>query len=123
MPAYERNCLECGERLVGRADQKFCSDQCRNTHNNRLNSDANKVVRNINNALRKNRRILSELNPGEKTKTTRDRLLQRGFQFKYFTHLYETKTGTTYYFCYELGYLPLENEEVLIVRRESSGEV
>lgn len=121
MPLQERLCLECDTKLVGRADQKFCSDQCRNAYNNRLNSDANKVVRNINNALRRNRRILGELNPQDKSKTTREKLLQRGFQFNYFTHLYQTKNGSTYYFCYELGYLPLDNDEVLIVRRDSTG--
>ena len=103
---------------MGRADQKFCSDQCRNAHNNRNNSDANNLVRNLNNALRKNRRILLECCPNDKTKVSRDRLLQLGFNFQYHTHTYETKAGARYCFCYEMGYLPLENEEVLIVRRK-----
>ena len=114
----ETNCLECGDKLVGRADKKFCSDQCRNTYNNRNNCDANNLVRNINNTLRKNRRILAELNPNDKTKTSRDKLLSKGFRFNYFTHIYETKTGSIYHFCYEMGYLELENDEVLIVKRE-----
>lgn len=121
MPQAVRTCLECGDKLVGRSDKKFCSDQCRNGHNNRNNSDATNLVRNINNTLRKNRRILSGLNPGEKTKVTRGKLQQQGFNFNYFTHLYQTRTGSTYFFCYELGYLPLDNDEVLIVRRESAG--
>ena len=62
----EINCLECQEKLVGRRDQKFCCDYCRNTYNNRQNEDANAVVRKINSILRKNRRILSKLNPNEK---------------------------------------------------------
>ncbi len=118
MPSVQRTCLECDEKLLGRADKKFCSDQCRNAYNNRNNSDANNLVRNINNALRKNRRILVEACPEEKTKTTRDRLLQKGFSFKYFTNTYETKAGIVYHFCYEMGYLPLDNDEVLIVKRE-----
>ena len=58
-----RNCQECNLKLSGRKDQKFCSDYCRNTFNNRLNEDATNYVRRINNILRKNRRILSQLNP------------------------------------------------------------
>ena len=34
-------CPECGDKLKGRADKKFCSDACRNAYNNKLNSDAN----------------------------------------------------------------------------------
>ena len=66
--ASKRKCIECGDSFHGRADKKFCSDQCRSAYNNRLNSDATNFVRNINNTLRKNRRILEELNPSGKTK-------------------------------------------------------
>ena len=111
--------MECGDRLIGRADKKFCGDQCRNAYNNRNNSDVNNLVRNINNTLRKNRRILEEVSPGEKTKINREKLLSKGFSFNYFTHTYETKAKTVYYFCYEMGYLSLDNDEVLIVRREN----
>ena len=34
-----RECLECGEPLKGRVDKKFCSDYCRNSHNNKVNKD------------------------------------------------------------------------------------
>jgi len=62
-----RKCQECAQLLKGRKDQKFCSDYCRNTFNNRLNEDATNYVRRINNILRKNRRILASLNPKGKT--------------------------------------------------------
>jgi len=45
MENQQRNCPECGEKIIGRADKKFCSDQCRNSYNNRLNSDASNTVR------------------------------------------------------------------------------
>ena len=66
----EINCLECQEKLVGRRDQKFCCDYCRNTFNNRINEDANAIVRKINSILRKNRRILFKLNPNGKKQCT-----------------------------------------------------
>lgn len=110
-------CLECGEKIIGRSDKKFCSDQCRVSFNNKLRSDDNNYIRNVNNVLRKNRRILLELNPGGKTKTTRDKLLQKGFNFTHFIDLYKTKEGTLYYYCYEQGYLPLEDNWVLMVRK------
>ena len=115
----ERKCLECGAKLVGRVDQKFCSDHCRNSYNNRLNRDSKNLLRNINNKLRKNYRILDGFPLKEgKTKTTKMRLLDKGFDFEYITNLYTTKKGSTYYFVYDLGYLPLDNDFYMIVKRE-----
>lgn len=111
-----RTCPECGEKLIGRADKKFCSDQCRNTFNNRLNSDASNTVRNINNILRKNRRILQELNKQSgKTMVSKDTLLSNGFNFTYNTHTYTTQKGYNYHFCYEQGYLFLEDKNLYLL--------
>ena len=103
-------CLECGEKIVGRADKKFCSDLCRNAYNNKLNSDSNNLVRNINNTLRKNRRILEEICKDDKAKVSKNTLLREGFDFTYFTSTRTTQKGATYVFVYEYGYLMLENE-------------
>jgi vacuolar-type H+-ATPase subunit B/Vma2 len=73
----QRSCPECGEKIVGRIDKKFCSDGCRNAYNNRVNKDSKNLIRNINNRLRKNWRILEALNPDQKTKTTRTKLIQQ----------------------------------------------
>lgn len=77
-------------------------------------------MRTINNALRRNRRILLEAIPEgeEMTKHPRSRLASLGFNFQYFTHLYTTKKGSAYHFCYEFGYLLLENDWVLIVKKK-----
>lgn len=114
----KRICLDCAEVLHGRADKKFCNDQCRNNYNNQLNSNSSNLVRNINHILRRNRRILEELNPSGKTKTTGKKLAGKGYNFEYHTRTYQTLNGKTYHFCYEYGYLPLEGDEVLLVRRE-----
>ena len=112
------NCIECAKPLKGRTDKKFCDDMCRNSYNNKLNSDSNAYVRNINNALRRNRRILEQVLPfsDEMSKITKQKMLDKGFQFKYLTHTYVNKKGNTYYFCYEYGYLLLENDWVLVVK-------
>jgi hypothetical protein len=111
----KRTCLECGEEFSGRTDKKFCSDMCRNAYNNRLNSDSSNLVRNINNILRKNRRILQDLNPEGKTKVTKKRLMEKGFDFNYFTSTYITQKGAIYHFCYEQGYLALDNDFYFLV--------
>lgn len=115
----ERECLECGDKIVGRIDKKFCSDACRNAYNNNINKDNKNLIRNTNNRLRKNYRILEELNPGQKTKISRAKLVELGFDFNYFTSIYTTKAGATYYFVYDQGYLPLEGNYYALVKRES----
>ncbi len=110
-------CIECGEKIVGRIDKKFCGDYCRNSYNNKMNKDRNNLVRNVNNRLRKNYRILEELNPADKTRTSRTKLLAKGFSFDYFTSIYTTKSGTIYYFIYDQGYLPLEGDYYALVKR------
>lgn len=112
-------CLECGEKIAGRDDKKFCSDGCRNAHNNKMNKDQNNLMRNINNKLRKNYRILCDLNPEEKTKTTRTKLLSKGFDFEFFTSIYHTKNGNTYYFLYDQGYMAIENDGFVLVKKEN----
>ena len=102
-------CLECGAKIMGRIDKKFCNDQCRNNYNNRLNHDETSFMVKVNRSLRKNRRILKSFTPKGKAKVRRQKLESEGFNFKYFTHVYKTKEGRVYYFCYEYGYLPLEN--------------
>ncbi len=114
----KQECIECGDRLVGRQDKKFCSDNCRSQYNNRLNSDQSKFVRNINNVLRRNYRILQRLNPQGKSKVSRDDLVALGFNFRYFTNEYVTKAGKVYRFCYNQGYLSLEENYFAIVERK-----
>ena len=90
-----KTCLLCEKPLKGRSDKKFCDDYCRAAYNNDLKSAANNNIRNVNNALGKNRRILESLLPdGEQMiKANRDKLLHLVFQFKYMTHTYTNQKG------------------------------
>lgn len=113
-----RTCLECSEKLVGREDKKFCSDSCRNAYNNKINKDCNNFMRNVNNKLRKNYRILSELNVDGKSKATKEKMINKGFDFDFFTNILQTKTGNTYYFLYDQGYRSLDNDYYMLVKKE-----
>ena len=113
-----KECLECKEPLRGRIDKKFCYDYCRNAYNNRVNKGSKNLIRNINNRLRKNYKILSELNTSWKTKVTRTKLYDKGFDFQFFTSIYKTKTGNTYFYVYNEGYLSLENEVFLLIKND-----
>ncbi len=114
----KRLCIVCGYELHGRSDQKYCSDSCRNVHHNQLNSDSNNFMRNVNNTLRKNRKILEKLCPHDKSKSTKGQLALEGFNFNYHTNMYLTKKGQEYHFCYDYGYLVLGENDIIIVKRK-----
>ena len=114
----DRKCLECSDKVIGRIDKKFCSDYCRNAFNNKVDKESKNLIRNTNNRLRKNYKILTELNTSGKTKVTRRKLFDKGFDFHFFTSIYTTKTGNTYFYIYDQGYLALENEMFLLIKRD-----
>lgn len=113
-----RKCLECNEPIKGRIDKKFCTDYCRNTYNNKVNKESKNLIRNTNNRLRKNYKILCELNLSGKTKVTRTKLYNKGFDFNFFTSIYKTKSGNVYFYLYDQGYLALENDYFLLIKKE-----
>lgn len=110
-----KHCIDCGKEIYGRVDKKFCNDYCRNNYHAKNNRESNNYMRNVNNVLRKNRKILEVLNPEGKKKVTKDVLAAKGFNFHYFTNSYTTKTGNTYYFCYEHGFMELDNDWLALV--------
>ncbi|MBZ4190972.1 DUF2116 family Zn-ribbon domain-containing protein [Niabella beijingensis] len=116
----EKHCLSCRKPIKGRSDKKFCDDFCRNHYNNSIKDGPEQLIRNINAALRRNRRILlQQLDASKRTITVdRDDLRLAGFQFKYFTDQHKTEKGKTYYYCYDYGYLILENGRFLVVRKQ-----
>jgi hypothetical protein len=116
----DRKCLACEKTLRGRIDKKFCDDYCRNNYNNQQRAVDSQYDKKIISILKKNKQVLAQfLKEEEMTKTTKERLLSSGFQFKYHTHHYENKKGNTYVFCFEYGYLALDNDWFLIVKRHA----
>jgi hypothetical protein len=94
---------------------KFCSDGCRNAYNNKINKDSNNYMRNTNNKLRKNYHyqnlILKE------NQNNLSQINKQGFWFWIFTNILKTKTGNTYYFLYDQGYMLLDNDFYILVKR------
>ncbi len=115
----KKQCIDCGEEFRGRADAKFCSDQCRSSYHNRAGMVVTDVVKKVNAALRKNRRILQKLNPEGKARVSRKDLVKEGFNFDYHTNIYHTKSGKSYTFVYDYGYIDTGQDWfTLVVKQE-----
>jgi predicted nucleic acid-binding Zn ribbon protein len=115
----KRQCPQCGNEIYGRRDKKYCSDYCRSAAHNEENRDYSNYMRKVNNILRKNRRILAKHNPKGKAKVSSSVLMEDGYNFAYFTNIYETKKGGKYYFCYDQGFIQLDDGMYALVVRES----
>lgn len=113
-----KKCLNCQEEIQGRSDKKFCDDYCRSSYNNKQRSQIDEQTKFIQKRLKKNLRILNQLNPTGKITVNREKLLVMGFDFKYITHYHTTKSGATYFFCFYQGYLQLEDQRVLLVTQK-----
>jgi hypothetical protein len=123
-PINEKKCAECSALIAGRIDKRFCSDQCRSTFNNRLTLDDTKLIRNTNNVLRRNRRILLSLSQGGVTMIHRHSLQTRGFDFEYFTSSVRTKAGKRFFYCYDQGYIRTRKGYVqLVIKNEHHDEL
>jgi hypothetical protein len=87
---------------------------CRNAFNNRLRNTDSNFIRTVNSSLRKNRKILEDFCKGESQKVSRQMLIDAGYNFRHLTSIRRSKNGEAYHFCYEYGYLSLDEDTLLI---------
>ena len=113
-----KKCPECGAKIVGRSDKKYCTVKCKNTCLNRTKRQNKKDVEQINKILISNRDILAALNPFGKTIVNKPELIKAGYKFKYLTQLYQTNNNNIYYLCYDYGIRKLDENRYLIIKKQ-----
>jgi hypothetical protein len=115
----KKYCIYCHAPVSGRADKKYCDDACRSAYNNRINQQNNCFIKRIDNALKRNRRILISLMPqkSKRIKVTFKKLAAMGFNFNYVTHILASKNGLPYFYCYDVGYQPINEEYYVVVKQ------
>jgi hypothetical protein len=114
----DRRCLQCYEQLTGRADQKFCTDQCRSTYNNQHYFETNTVIRSVNRILKKNYSILSMLRAKGIITINKSELQKKGYRFEFFTFTSSNRNCQINYFCYDQGYREQEYNKLILVQRD-----
>ncbi|MEQ9288712.1 MAG: hypothetical protein RIG77_17455 [Cyclobacteriaceae bacterium] len=106
---------------MGRSDKKFCDAYCRNAYNNQHKAVDEQYIQLVNSRIRHNRRILKGLSPEGKATVRKEVLDQMGYDYKYFSGIFKTKTGL-YYLVYDYAFSPLVEmgiEKALIVQRQN----
>lgn len=116
-------CLVCNTSIRGRADKRFCGDQCRSIHNNKIRqTKEEKRILTDNKILRRNRTILKSLCPAGEAIVEKKILESLGYKVGYFTSTYTTRDKTTYYICYDYAFTPVVRSGVrkaLILLRQN----
>ncbi len=112
------NCPVCGNKIIGRRDKRFCDDHCRSSYHHSNNSENDKVIRNMNKRLKRNRKILDHFNELGKVNCTTQQLIQLGFDFSIHTSIYINEVGETCYYCYDRGYISKGSQKYDLVKTE-----
>lgn len=122
----EMVCLQCGKKLTGRLDKKFCDDQCRSTYNNQNKRDDQKYIQEVNRLIRKNRRILKSLCPIGKATVRKEVLDTMQYDYRYFSSIYKSGSNQVYYICYDYAFTAVKEtkpsgevvDKALIVQKQ-----
>ncbi|MDA8595598.1 MAG: hypothetical protein ACPGR7_06355 [Flavobacteriaceae bacterium] len=112
----KRGCAECGHKLVGRTDKKFCNDYCRNAFNNKRYRKEHHVKRQIQGVLNLNYGILKGICEQEAvTESSVQDLRSKGYQMQFFTNLSLTGEGEVLRQCFDMGLLTKENGQLYVI--------
>ncbi|WP_299903021.1 hypothetical protein [uncultured Aquimarina sp.] len=107
-----RNCSYCNEKLEGRVGKKFCSSYCRSAfYYQRTKEKEDTLFKKIDVQLKTNRKILKNYNRAGMAKIRKEKLIREGFDPNYFTHYWKNKKGQVYLFCYEFGFMELQEKD------------
>lgn len=106
MKRLQEKCLNCGKKLIGRIDKKYCDPRCKSAQQYKVESERpERFYNKVDNQLRLNRRILKEYNKAGKAVVRKSVLMEEGFDSKFFTHYWKNQKGDVYLFVYEYGFL------------------
>lgn len=115
-------CIYCKKPVIGRSDKKYCNDHCRSEYNNRKKRTVNPdcSINRINSILIQNRLVLSRITGNHKTlRVSNEQLITEGFHFNFYTHTVKGNEQLKY-FCYDIGYVRTDGNEVIIYKLKTT---
>lgn len=73
-------------------------------------------MREVNTSLRRNRKILLDLIEAGKNTIQHSWLSRKGFDFELVTAIQKKRSDQPCYLCYDLGYIPIDENNYQVVR-------
>ena len=110
-------CKICNNELTGWRGQIICSVKCKNYYHRHLCYASVQAAIPTKEYMKRNHRILQEQLGKNKTqiKVYRNVLADKKVRFKYHTHTHVNKKGKIYDYVYNLGWMELSDDEILII--------
>jgi len=111
-------CWQCGEKLKGRSDKRFCDVECKNNYHNENSTEAEETLKRIVKILKENRNILKDVLGKElSVNTTRAKLESKGYEMDYLTHIKEIGSKKKkYHYVLDYGYRVEDDGTLTVVR-------
>ena len=108
------NCVSCGKEVTGRSDKIYCDSYCKSNYHYQKSKDKNHATffKKVDLQLKTNRKILKHLNVEGYATIRKNVLIEKGFDPKFFTHYWKNQKGDVYLFCYDFGFLSIEQNGV-----------
>lgn len=98
-------CLECGDTIrYGRTDKRFCCEECKNRHHNRMGRESRSFRRKMLRSLDRNYEILDRLLSSGVTSADMTDLMASGFSPNIMTS-YRIVCRRTECSCYDIKYI------------------
>lgn len=105
-----KTCPTCGDIIKGRKDKIYCSVKCKSTAQYESRSMKEKFFIDVDKQLKTNRKILKRYNKTGFTTLRKEKIIEEGFNPRFFTHYWKNQKGQVYLFCYDYGFLELEQQ-------------
>lgn len=105
-----KTCPTCGDIIKGRKDKIYCSASCKSAAQYESRSVKEKFFLDVDKQLKTNRKILKRHNQAGFTTLRREKLIEEGFNPRFFTHYWKNKQHQIYFFCYEFGFSEIERD-------------
>lgn len=105
-----KRCPVCKTEVKGRADKIYCSQTCKSSHQYESRTMKESFFLQVDRQLKTNRKILKRYNQTGYTTLRKKVLLELGFNPRYFTHYWKNQKGQVYLFCYDFGFLEIEQQ-------------
>ncbi|GAB5475720.1 MAG: hypothetical protein Mars2KO_38190 [Maribacter sp.] len=100
-----KKCPICSSSVKGRTDKIFCSTKCKSIDQYEKRQKTEAFYFKVERQLRTNRKILRKFNKSGFTTIRKSKLIEDGFNPKFFTHYWKNQKGDVYLFVYEYGFL------------------
>ena len=123
MEITQKNCIECGDKLRGRIDKKFCSDACRTSYHNKRGGEVRGSIRQIDSKLKQNWRILKSCYESQNASNLQielRKMIQHGFLTDFHTHREVMPNGQEFQFCYDFGYAKKDDYTIYVIKQAYS---